>query len=165
MSLVAFAIGLAVYQVIAHVHCLSGRTLPGSHRSTLGFGTAIFGDALSYLLSCVCLYASGGTWWLLLAPLLAHVVYGCLLAFFRPLYMRIHDYRRRTIYADGSLCRSKRVAALLDTSFHLLAVILLARQAPVAQAVSFAALGIAGYLFVFTPRARAAAASKPRSTV
>ena len=151
MSLVVIAIGLEVYQFVAHVHCLSGRTLPDSHRSTRGFGAAILVDALSYLLSSACLYASGGPWTWLLLPLLAHVFYGSLLVFFRSRYVSIHDYRMRTIYADGAFCRSKRIASVFDTSFHLLAVVLLARYAPAPPALFVAAVGVVGYFFVFPP--------------
>jgi hypothetical protein len=151
MSLVVLAIGLEAYQVVAHTHCVSGRTLPDSHRSTLGFGAAIVIDALAYLFSVVCLYASGGAWALLLPPLFAHVFYGCLLLFFRALYLRIHDYRMQTIYVDGAFRRSKGLAALLDTSFHLLALVLLIRQAPGLEALLVATSGVAAYLFVFRP--------------
>ncbi len=156
MSLVVFAIGVEMYQVLAHVHCFSGRTLPDSHRSTLGFGAAILGDVLSYFFSTVLLYTAGAQWWWLLAPLLAHVFYWCLLVFYRSLYMRIHDYRMRTIYADGTFARSKRIAALLDTCFHVLAFVLLARQAPALVSLGFAAVGLVGYLSVFGARQFAA---------
>jgi hypothetical protein len=78
--------------------------------------------------------------------------------FFRSLYLRIHDYSMRTIYTDGSWCRSKRLAALLDTSFHLLALILLVRQTHGVEAVSFAAVGLVSYFLVFTPGSAAARA-------
>jgi hypothetical protein len=147
--LVVLVIGFEVYQVLAHTHCLVGRTLPDSHRSTVGFAAAIFGDVLAYLASGICLYSAGGPWQLLLVPLLAHVGYWCLLVFFRSLYLRIHDYRLRTIYLDGSFTHSKRVAALLDTMFHLLAVGLLAQKAPPIAASCCALLGITLYLLVF----------------
>src|SRR5215471_3861738 len=102
LLLVVFAIGIEGYQFLAHVHCLTGRTLPASHRSTVGFGAAIGADALSYLLACICLYGTSALWLLLLVPLLGHLFYWCLLVFFRAFYSRIHDYRLRTIYADGS---------------------------------------------------------------
>lgn len=151
MSLVLIAIGIEGYQLVAHAHCLSGRTLPGSHRTTLGFGTAIAGDALSYLLACVCLHGSARAWPLLLVPLLAHLVYWCLLAFFRPLYLRIHDYRLPTIYSDNSMVRGKRVASFADAGFHLLALVLLAREVAWPAALSFAAAGLVAYAFVFAP--------------
>ena len=66
MLFVVFAIGLEGYQFLAHVHCLSGRTLPASHRSTVGFGAAIAVDAFCYLLACVALHGSGASWQLLL---------------------------------------------------------------------------------------------------
>src|SRR5690242_12509830 len=59
MLLAVIAVVVEVYQVVAHAHCLTGRTLPQSHRGTLGFGVAIAGDALAYLLSCYCLHAAG----------------------------------------------------------------------------------------------------------
>ena len=149
MSLVVFAIGVEGYQFLAHTHCLSGRTLPLSHRSTVGFGAAIAADALSYLLACIALRATGGAWVLLLLPLLAHVFYGCLLIFFRTFYSRIHDYRLRTIYADGSFCRAKLVASAVDTSAHFVALVLLARSVPAATAISLAAIGVIAYWLVF----------------
>jgi hypothetical protein len=164
MLLVFIALGLEVYQVVAHVHCLAGRTLPASHRSTVGFGAAISGDALSYLLSGIGLYVSGGPWALLLLPLLGHVFYLCLLVFFRPFYVRIHDFSQQTIYTDRSFVRAKTVAGVFDASFHLLAVVLLARYAPAAETVSLAALGVVGYFFVFNPGAFEAGARKPRSS-
>ena len=160
MSLVVLAIGLEVYQVLAHIHCLSGRTLPGSHRTTLGFGAAIVGDAGSYLASSIALYLAGGPWALLLAPLFAHVFYGCLLVFVRAVYLHLHDYRLPTLYADGAFCRAKLGAAVLDTGFHLLAVALLATVAPVAAGLAFAVAGVGAYLVVFT-RALASGAPVP----
>jgi hypothetical protein len=157
MSLVVLVIGFEVYQVLAHAHCFVGRTLPDSHRHTAGFATAIFGDALAYLASGICLYTVGGPWQLLLVPLLAHVGYWCLLVFRRSLYLRIHDYRQRTIYIDGAFNRSKRVAALLDTIFHLLAVLLLAQKAPGIATAGLAAAGVAAYFLVFTRTYNAAA--------
>lgn len=149
MSLVFLAIGLEVYQVVAHAHCWSGRTLPVSHRTTRGFGAAIAVDALGYALACVCLAGAGRAWTLLLFPLAAHLFYGGLLAFFRAFYMRIHDYRLDSIYSDAAFCRAKRVAALVDTGFHLLAVVLLARRAPTAATLSLIAAGLSIYWVVF----------------
>ena len=157
MSLVFVAMGLEVYQVVAHAHCWSGRTLPLSHRTTRGFGAAIAVDALGYALSCACLAGSGRAWALLLIPLVAHLFYGCLLAFFRAFYMRIHDYRLGTIYSDATFCRAKQIASLFDTGFHVLAVVLLARHAPTAAALSLLMIGLASYWIVFG-RAGAAAA-------
>ena len=157
MSLVVLAICVEAYQFLAHVHCLSGRTLPSSHRSTVGFGAAIAGDALSYLLACICLYASGSAWILLLLPLVAHLFYWCLLVFFRAFYARIHDYRLRTIYTDGSFCRAKLVASFLDASLHLVALVLLARRIPAPEAFAYASFGFLAYGRVFAPaRARKA---------
>jgi len=149
MSLVVFAIGVEGYQFLAHLHCLFGRALPDSHRSTVGFGAAIAADALSYLVACVALWATGGPWMLLLLPLFAHLVYGCTLVFFRAFYSRLHDYRLQTIYADGSFCRAKLVASVLDSSGHLVALVLLARSVSAATAVSLTALGVVAYMFVF----------------
>jgi hypothetical protein len=151
MSLVVFAICVEGYQFLAHIHCLSGRTLPLSHRSTVGFGAAIAVDALCYLLACICLYRAGAAWTLLLLPLVAHLFYGSLLLFFRAFYSRIHDYRQRSIYADGSFCRAKLVASIGDASAHLVALVLLARLVPAATAIPFAALGLVAYLAVFAP--------------
>jgi hypothetical protein len=152
MLFVVFAIGLEGYQFLAHVHCLSGRTLPASHRTTVGFGAAIAADALCYLLACVALHGSGASWQLLLLPLGAHLFYGSLLIFFRAFYARIHDYRRRTIYADGSFCRAKLAASIGDAGGHLFAFVLLARRAPTAIALPLAAVGLALYCLVFIPR-------------
>jgi hypothetical protein len=57
----------------------------------------------------------------------------------------------RTIYTDGSFCRSKLVAAFLDASFHLMALVLLARRVPAPEAFAFTALGLLAYGRVFTP--------------
>lgn len=149
MSLLALAIGVEGYQFLAHLHCLSGRTLPLSHRSTVGFGAAIAADAGCYLLACLALRATGGAWLLLLLPLLAHLFYGCLLVFFRGFYSRLHDYRLGTIYADGAFCRTKLVASIFDTSAHLVALVLLARSASPATAISLAGIGLFAYWLVF----------------
>ena len=151
MSLVVIAICVEAYQVVAHVHCLSGRTLPASHRNTVGFGAAILADALCYLLACICLHPSSGVWALFLVPLLAHLFYWGLLVFGRSVYLRIHDYRMRTIYADGSFCFSKQTAAFFDVSFHLLAFVLLARHLPASEAILLGAVGVVAYWFVFAP--------------
>src|SRR6478735_4789005 len=151
LAVFAIAIAVEVYQVVAHAHCLAGRTLPQSHRSTLGFAVAILGDALAYLLSCYCLYTAGVGWELMLFPMFAHVFYWVLLVFLRTLYLRIHDYRMQSIYTDGSFRRSKSVAAGLDTSFHLLAVVLIGRALPAPAVLCAAAVGGAGYLMVFRP--------------
>lgn len=152
MSLVVFALGFEVYQVVAHAHCAAGRTVPSSHRSTGGFGAAIAADALCFAVSGACLYFSGATAWaVLLLPLVAHLFYGSLLAFVRPFYLRLHDYRLPSIYSDGSFCRSKRIATLIDASFHLLAVFLLARQVPAIAVACFGAAGVVAYSAVFTP--------------
>lgn len=149
MSLVVIAICVEGYQFLAHVHCLFGRTLPDSHRSTVGFGAAIAVDALCYLVACIALRAAGGAWMLLLLPLFAHLFYGGLLVFFRAFYSRIHDYRRETIYADGSFCRAKFVASLFDTSAHLVALVLLARTVPTPTGMALSTLGLITYLVVF----------------
>lgn len=151
MLFLVFAIGVEGYQFLAHVHCLSGRILPASHRTTVGFGAAIAADALCYLLAFACLYGSG-TAWLLLVPLFGHIFYWCLLVFFRGFYSRIHDYRQRTIYADGSFCRAKLVASIADASGHLFALVLLARRAPTAMALPLVAVGFVLYCLIFIPR-------------
>ena len=151
MSLVFIAIGVEVYQVVAHFHCASGRALPASHRSTRGFGAAILADALCYFLAGACLHAAHGPWPLLLLPFAAHIFYWCLVTFFRSFYLAIHDYRLQTIYADGSFCRAKRIAGIFDTAFHLLAVVLLARHAAALPALGFAAAGVVAYVAMFVP--------------
>lgn len=153
MAFITFiAIGLELYQVAAHAHCLFGRILPRSHRSSRGFAIAIACDILSYVLTCVCLFASGRVWTLFLVPLLAHLIYECWFLFFPTFYSRIHDYRLPTIYSDRSMYRPKQLAALLDTSFHLLAVVLLLRHAPGVTALALALVGIVAYWFVFLAR-------------
>jgi hypothetical protein len=149
MSLVILAIAVEGYQFLAHIHCLFGKTLPDSHRSTVGFGAAIAVDALSYFVACAALWATGGPWMLLLLPLFAHLFYGSLLLFFRAFYSRIHDYRQRSIYADGSFCRAKLVASFFDTSAHLVALVLIARNVSAATAISLSLVGLIAYVFVF----------------
>lgn len=152
MLLVVFAIGAEGYQFLAHLHCLTGRTLPASHRSTVGFGAAIAVDALCYLLACASLYGSGAMWLLLLVPLFGHLFYGSLIVFFRAFYSRIHDYRQPTIYTDGSFCRAKLVASIADAGSHLFALVLLTRRAPTAAALPLVAVGLLTYCLVFIPK-------------
>ena len=107
-------------------------------------------------MSCIALVASPGATWawlLLLLPLVAHLFYFALVLFFRPFYLRIHNYRMATIYTDGSFRRSKRIAGIFDAAFHLFALALLLAHARAAEALSLTAGGVAAYWFVFTPSA------------
>lgn len=151
LLLAVIAIGIEAYQVIAHTHCDLGGTVPKSHRNLFGFGIAIVLDAVSTAVACTYLYLSGGMWWLLILPILGHVFYGFVFAFARGFYMRIHDYRLETIYADNSYRRFKRAMTALDASFHLMAVILMVVQVPALLTLCAASAGGIIYLGVFSP--------------
>lgn len=149
----ALAVGVEAYQVYSHFHCLVGNRLPRSHRTWRGFGAAIVGDVSAYALACACLAAAGSAWWLLfLVPLLAHVLYGALLALAPARYARLHDHRLETIYADGVLGGAKVVVAGLDTALHVLAYVLLATLVNALVVDCAVLFGAAVYLLVFAAR-------------
>ena len=95
----------------------------------------------------------------------AHVCYGSLFIFVRKVYMKVHDYRRETIYADDRFVRAKRIATTFDASFHLLAVVLLMPIVAPVPALWSASVGGFGFFLLFAPNALVQPLRRLRATV